>query len=186
MRYIFLTCLLASCLLGQPAGGELDRKDWVLKQTIGPASLAGGVFSAGWGTWRGRPVEYESNWRGFGQRYGMRLTGVATQNVLEAGLGAVLHEDPRYKKSTGDFKARLGSTLKQTFLVQREDGRYRAAYARYAAIGGGNFITNAWRPDSVATVQGAVTRTGFGFLGRWAGNVVAEFGGEAWKRVRRK
>jgi hypothetical protein len=156
----------------------LDRKDWVLKQTIGPASLAGGVFSAGWGTWRGRPVEYESNWRGFGQRYGMRLTGVATQNVLEAGLGAVLHEDPRYKKSTGDFKARLGSTLKQTFLVQREDGRYGAAYARYAAIGGGNFITNAWRPDSVGDGAGGGDADGVWVSGALGG----ERGRGVWGR----
>lgn len=186
MRYLLLISVLVSGLFGQPAGEKLDRKAWVVKQTVGPASLAGGVFSAGLGTWRDRPVEYGTDWGGFGQRYGLRLTGVATQNVLEAGLGAALHEDPRYKKATGDFKARLGSTLKQTFLVQREDGRYGAAYARYAAIGGGNFLTNAWRPDSEATVRGAVTRTGFGFLGRWAGNVFSEFGGEAWRRVRKK
>jgi hypothetical protein len=186
MRYVVLIFWLVSGLFGQPAVEKLDRKVWVMQQTVGPASLAGGVWSAGLTTWRGRPVEYESNWPGFGQRYGMRLTGVATQNLLEAGLGAVWQEDPRYKKSTGGFKARLGNTLKQTFLVQREDGRYGAAYARYAAIGGGNFLTNAWRPDSEATVRGAVTRTGFGFMGRWAGNVFAEFGGEAWRRLRKK
>lgn len=186
MRYIFLTCLVLPALHSQPVGTELDRKTWVLQQTLGPASLAGGVFSSGLGTWRDRPVEYGTNWKGFGQRYGLRLTGVATQNVMEAGLGAMLHEDPRYKKSTGGFKARLASALKQTVMVQRADGTYGPAYARYAAISGGNFVSNAWRPDSEATVSGAITRTGYGFLGRLAGNAFAEFGGEAWRRIRRK
>lgn len=186
MRYLLVTCLFLPVLQGQPVSAELDRKAWMLKQTLGPASLAGGAFSAGLGTWRDRPVEYGTNWKGFGQRYGLRLTGVATQNVLEAGLGAVLHEDPRYKKASGGFKARLASTLKQTIMVQRTDGTYGPAYARYAAISGGNFVSNAWRPDSEATVNGALSRTGYGFLGRLAGNAVAEFGGEAWRRIRRK
>jgi hypothetical protein len=186
MRYLLLIVLVVPALSGQAGPGELDRKAWVLKQTLGPASLAGGVFSAGLGTWRDRPVEYGTNWGGFGQRYGLRLTGVATQNVLEAGLGAALDEDPRYKKATGGFKARLASTLKQTVLVQREDGSYGPAFARYAAITGGNFVSNAWRPDSEATVNGALSRTGYGFLGRLAGNAFAEFGGELWKRIRKK
>lgn len=186
MRYLFLICLILPSLSAQPVVPELDRKAWVLKQTLGPASLTGGLFSSGLGTWRHRPVEYDTHWRGFGQRYGMRLTGVATQNVMEAGLGAVLHEDPRYKKASGGFKARLASALKQTVMVQRSDGTYGPAYARYAAISGANFVSNAWRPDSEATVSGALSRTGYGFLGRLAGNAFAEFGGEAWRRIRKK
>ncbi len=186
MRYLLLTCLILPALHSQPVVAELDRKDWLLKQTLGPASLTGGLFSAGLGTWRDRPVEYDTQWKGFGQRYGMRLTGVATQNVIEAGLGAALDEDPRYKKASGGFKARLASTLKQTVMVQRTDGTYGPAYARYAAISGGNFLSNTWRPDSEATVSGAISRTGYGFLGRLAGNAFAEFGGEAWRRLRKK
>ncbi len=186
MRNILFSFLILPTLHSQPVGPELDRKAWVLKQTLGPASLTGGLFSSGLSTWRDRPVEYDTHWKGFGQRYGMRLAGVATQNVMEAGLGAVLHEDPRYKKASGGFKARLASTLKQTVMVQRADGTYGPAFARYAAISGSNFLSNSWRPDSEATVSGAISRTGYGFLGRLAGNAFAEFSGEAWRRIRRK
>ncbi len=177
-------CLLLASVFVEASGGPLDRKRWVLNQTVGPASLAGGVFSAGLSTWRGNPVEYDTHWKGFGQRYGMRLTGVATQNVMEAALGAALSEDPRYKKASGPLKSRLLSALKQTALVQRSDGTYGPAYARYAAISGGNFLSNAWRADSEATVSGALLRTGYGFLGRLAGNAFAEFSGDAWRRLR--
>ena len=186
MRNIFLFFLVLPALHSEPGDGLLDRKSWVLNQTLGPASLAGGLFSSGFSTWRDKPVEYDTHWKGFGQRYGMRLTGIATQNMMEAGLGAMLHEDPRYKKASGSFKSRLFSTLKQTAMVQRTDGTYGPAYARYAAISGSNFLSNSWRPDSEATVSSAILRTGYGFLGRLAGNAFSEFGSDAWRLFRRK
>lgn len=190
MRPLVFTALILAggaplALKGQPAVPELDRKVWFLQQTLGPASLAGGVFSAGLTTWRARPVEYDTQWKGFGQRFGLRLSGVATQNAMEAGLGAIWREDPRYRRAaSGGFRARFGSAFKQTLLVQRADGSYQPAYARYAAISGANFISNAWRPDSQATVSAALARTGIGLLGRLAGNTFAEFGGGFRSRLR--
>ena len=185
MRFTVAFFLMLPTLSAQE-DDSVDRKKWVLNQTLGPASLAGGVFSSGLSTWRDKPVEYNTNWSGFGQRYGMRLTGVATQNVMEAGLGAAIGEDPRYHKSSGSFKTRVLSTLRQTAMVQRPDGTYRPAYARYAAISGSNFLSNTWRADSEATVSGAILRIGYGFLGRLAGNAFSEFGGDAWNRLRRR
>jgi hypothetical protein len=187
MRKTFLLCFtLTTGLAAQDVEEPLDRKRWVLKSTLGPESLAGGLFSSGLSTWRDKPVEYDTHWTGFGQRYGMRMAGIATQNIMEAGIGAALHEDPRYHKATGSFKQRIMSTLKQTALTQKADGTYAPAYARYAAITGGNFISNSWRPDSEATVSSAFIRTGYGFLGRLAGNAFSEFGSEAWRRIRRR
>jgi len=55
-----------------------------------------GLFSAGIGTGRDTAKEHGLHWGGFGDRYGMRLTGISTGNVIEAGLGALWEEDPRY------------------------------------------------------------------------------------------
>lgn len=185
MRLMISIFVLAATVYAQADTEPVNRKKWVLRSTLGPASLTGGLFSSGISTWRGKPEEYDTHWTGFGQRYGMRMTGIATQNVLEAGLGAIWNEDPRYKKSNGRFKARVWSTIQQTVMAQRADGSLQPAYARYAAITGGNFISNAWRPDSGATVQGAIIRTGYGFLGRLAGNAFTEFSGDAWRKIRR-
>jgi hypothetical protein len=187
MRNVLLiSCLSSACLLAQPVDSTLDRKEWVLNSTLGPTSLAGGVFSSALGTWRGRPAEYDTHWTGFGQRYGMRMTGIATQNVMEAGLGAIWHEDPRYHKASGSFKHRVASAFRQTALAQRSDGSYAPSYARYAAITGSNFLSNSWRADSEAKVSSALLRTGYGFLGRLAGNAFAEFSGDAWRALRRR
>ena len=80
----------------QPITGQ-QRIQWVVRGTIGPENLAGGLFSAGWGTLFDSPQVYGTHWQGFGDRYGMRLTGIAVSNTMEASLGAFWHENPRYK-----------------------------------------------------------------------------------------
>ena len=71
----------------QPITGQ-QRFKWFAQSTIGPQSLAAGVFSAAFGTATDSPKEYHGTWEGFGKRYGMRLTGVSTGNAMEAGFGA--------------------------------------------------------------------------------------------------
>jgi hypothetical protein len=69
-----------------------------------------------------------------------------------------------------------------TFVAPNSDGRIRPAYARYAAIGGSNFISNAWRPDSEANAGHAAIRVGLGFLGRMTSNAFYEFWPDVKKR----
>lgn len=164
-----------------------ERAAWALGSTFGPASLLGGVISSGWGTLFDTPREYGTHWQGFGDRYGMRLTGIAASNTMEAGLGAIWGEDPRYFRATGEsFPARLGHAVKMAFVARNKDGRMRPAFARYAAITGSNYLSNTWRVDSDATLSRATIRVGFGFLGRIAGNAWDEFWPDVKQRISRK
>jgi hypothetical protein len=100
---------------------------------------------------------------------------------MEAGLGAIWGEDPRYLRSLSEsFGGRVGHVVKMTFLAANRQGQLRLAYARYAAISGSNFISNAWRADSEATVGSASVRVALGFLGRLSSNAFQEF----WPDVR--
>jgi hypothetical protein len=158
------------------------RVKWFLVSTAGPASLAGGAFSAGWGTLFNAPPEYGPHWDGFAKRYGMRLTGVSTGNAMEAGLGALWGEDPRYARIGGKrLKNRITNIISMTFLARNPDGETMPAYARYVAVPGNNFLSNIWRARSEATVGDALVRTGIGFAGRMGQNAFAEF----WPDVKR-
>src|SRR5690349_3981950 len=53
---------------------DTQRLTWFVNTTIGPKSLAAGVFSAGFGSALNNPEEYGPHWGGFGKRYAMRLT----------------------------------------------------------------------------------------------------------------
>lgn len=170
----------------QPITGS-GRAQWVVFNTAGPASIAGGVISAGWGTLFNTPKEYGPHWEGFGKRYGMRLTGVSVSNTMEAGLGAIWGEDPRYfRAGEGPFKNRVGHVIKRTFLAQNRQGRTMPAYARYVAIPANNFISNTWRADSEATTGRASLRTLLGFLGRMSSNAFTEFWPDVRQRVFRR
>jgi hypothetical protein len=153
-----------------------QRVQWFLQSTVGPETLAVGVLSAGIGTARDAPKEYGPHWEGFGKRYGMRLTGVSTGNLMEAGLGALWGEDPRYFRSYHQpFEGRVKNVVVMTFLAHNRDGELSPAYARYIATPANNFLSNAWRADSEATVHSAAVRTLLGFVGLMSKNAFAEF-----------
>jgi hypothetical protein len=181
-----------------------ERLSWYVNSSVGPKSLGAGVVSAAWGVARDSPDEYGANLRGFGKRYAIRLSGVAIGNGIEAGLGAVWDEDPRYQRTAAlaasaqaagaqpvapaaDAQAgkkagagrnrlwsRVGHAAKMTVMARRPDGRLVPAYARFTGIVGNNFMTNAWRVDSDSSVNDALSRSAVGVLGRFVSNLFDE------------
>jgi hypothetical protein len=153
-----------------------QRLRWAVKGTIGLQSLGVGILTAGQATAQNDPHEYGPHWDGFGKRYGMRLTAVATEHAMEAGLGALWGEDPRYFRSDDPaYRGRIKHVVVSTFGAYQADGHFGPAYARLIAMPGSNFLSNAWRADSVSTTGNAWERTGWGFVGRLGGNAFAEF-----------
>ena len=157
------------------------RLAWFADSTVGARTLAAGLFAAGFGTARDAPHEYGSHWEGFGDRYGMRLTGISTGNAIEASAGALWGEDPRYfRVNRLSFKNRVRNVALTTFVASRKDGHFAPAYARYLATAGNNFLSNEWRPHSEANTQNAISRTLWGFVGRMGSSAFIEF----WPDVR--
>jgi hypothetical protein len=153
-----------------------QRLRWFVTNTIGPDHLAGGLVTSAFGTALDRPPEYGPHWGGFADRYGMRMTGIVTGNAMEASIGIIFHEDPRYfRVPERSFKGRLANVAKMTFVARHDDGNFGPAYARYIAVTGSNFLSNEWRVQSEANTQDAIFRTGEGFAGRMAANAFEEF-----------
>jgi hypothetical protein len=149
---------------------------WIVTATMGYPSLVGGVFSAAIGTGLDHPREDGPHWSGFAERYGIRLTGVATSNVMEAGLGVIWGADPRYfRKEHAPFREHLHNVVRQTFEARRADGQFAPAYARFIAITGSNFLSNTWRADSEADSAHAMLRVAEGFGAKGLRNGWEEF-----------
>lgn len=164
-----------------------QRLRWFITNTIGPEHLTGGLFAAGFGTALNRPYEYGPHWGGFADRYGMRMTGVVTGNAMEAGMGYLLGEDPRYfRVKDSPFKDRLKNVVKLTFVARHEDGVYGPAYARYMAVVGNNFLSNTWRVQSEANTPDALLRVAEGFAGRMTINAFEEFWPDISQRIFRR
>lgn len=104
------------------------------------------------------------------------MTGIVSGNAMEASVGALWGEDPRYFRVPDQpFKARLGHVVRLTFVARRPDGSFEPAYARYIAITGNNFLSNTWRVQSESNTHDALLRTAEGFAGRMAANAFEEF-----------
>lgn len=163
-----------------------QRLHWIVDNTLGPETLAVGLFSAGFGTARDAPAEYGPHWGGFGDRYGMRLTGVSTGNVMEAGLGSLWGEDPRYRDfrdPTMSFKDRARRVVVMAFVSHDRHGKSMPAYARYISTPASNYLSNTWRADSEATNRAAALRTLWGFVGLMGKNAFIEFWPDVQRRV---
>jgi len=164
-----------SYLSNQPITNR-QRLKWFVRSTVGPESLTAGLFTAGFGTGLDSPREYGPHWEGYGKRYGMRFTGIATGNAMEAAFGSLWGEDPRYFRATGQsVKGRIKNVIVMTFMARQADGTMAPAYARYIGTSGNNFLSNTWRADSASGVGDACLRTALGFAGRIGGNAFAEF-----------
>jgi hypothetical protein len=164
-----------------------ERIRWAAQQTFGPQSWLTGAFTAAIGTARDSPADYGPHWEGFAKRYGMRFSGVASSNTIEAGLGAIWGEDPRYVRDPSlPIRHRLTNVLLLSFTAHNRHGRLVPAYARYIAIPGNNFLSNTWRVNSEATTSAALTRTGYGVLSEVASNAWAEFWPDVKHRMFKK
>jgi hypothetical protein len=146
-----------------------------------------GALQAGFAQRYNHPEEYGQGMAGYGKRFGLRLSSVGTSNVMEASLGALWHEDPRYhrahEESTG---GRFRHALKMTLMTEKSDGSLTPAYARYIAYAGSNAISDAWRPDSQRTVGDTMMRIANRFEGRLLGNLWIEFWPTLKQRMFRK
>jgi hypothetical protein len=158
------------------------RVRWFISSSIGPSHLAAGLFSSAFGTALDRPKEYGPHWGGFADRYGMRMTGIVTGNAMEAGLGAIWGEDPRYFRVPYESPGnRVKNIIKQTFEARYANGDFHPAYARFVAVAGNNFLSNSWREPSESNTKDALIRTAEGIGGRMAGNAFQEF----WPDIRK-
>lgn len=163
------------------------RANWVVSNTIGRANLIAGVLTAGRSTWANSPKEYGTHWDGFGKRYGIRLAARAMSSSMEAGLGSIWGEDPRYFRTSGQtFKYRLGNVFRMTFVTHNRAGEEMPAYARFISIPGGALLSNAWRPDSQTQMAGAISRISFSLISQLIGNAFSEFKPDLRQRISRR
>jgi hypothetical protein len=158
-----------------------ERRAWAITGVAAPPNLGVGVLTAGLLTALNQPEEWQRSWSGFGKRYLEREADVAIGNTIEAGLGSLWGEDPRYRRSGSDrIWSRIGHAASRTVLAPGRDGRMRPAWARYAGKTLNTQIENTWLPPSATTARATAVRIADGFLGRFGGNLWGEF----WPDVR--
>ena len=165
-----------------------ERVDWIVDGTIGRKSIfAVGPLATVWQTGFDTPEEWGRGVSGIAKRYAQREADVAISNSIEAGLGAIWGEDPRYIPSgRKGIWPRARYAMKTVFLAQRRDGSLKPAWGRYAGNVVNNLIENTWLPPSMTTGRQTALRSGLGMLGRLGGNAWEEFWPDVVRKLKNK
>ena len=153
------------------------RVHWLLVENLAPASLLENVAIGAEQTETNSPWEYGPHWTGFAKRVGMVTANYGVKTTMEAGLGSIWGEDPRYDRAEvgSPFTSRLGHVVKMAFFARNANGDIMPGYARFMAFSGSNFLENTWMPDSQSSPSDAAVRTGVAYLSRMAENAYKEF-----------
>ena len=191
-----LVAILLGCIPRTAVGQTLDytpitpeqRITWIVDGAVGPRSLVVvGPLGAAWQTGFNQPEEWGRTWSGFGKRYLQREADVAISNSLEAGVGALWGEEPRYiRVGRGTIGARARYAIRTAFVTQRPDGRLAPAWGRYVGNTVNNVIENAWLPPSATTPTQTIVRSAMGFLTRIGGNDWEEFWPDVARHLHRR
>ena len=165
-----------------------QRVTWIVDGTVGRKSLLiVGPLATIWQTGFNTPEEWGRGTGGIAKRYAQREADVALSNTIEAGLGALWGEDPRYIPSgRRGIGSRARYAMKTAFLAQRRDGSLRPAWGRYAGNIVNNVIENRWLPPSVTTARQTAWRSALGLVGRLGGNAWEEFWPDVVKRLKKR
>jgi len=103
--------------------------------------------------------------------------------MLEAGIGTLWDEDPRYVSAAGQpLKKRLLNIAKMAVMARNGRGEIVPAYARYISVPTNAFLTRSWRPESQRDMSTTVMRIPLSFVDRLISNSVTEF----WPDIRKK
>ena len=166
-----------------PPSGS-DRVKWVVEGTV---SLPVLVFNAGdsaVSTYANWPKEWGRGVAGFSKRFADEEAYSAVSGALEAGVGSLWGEDPRYRRSDqrGVWR-RTRHTLLAAVVAPRSDGHLAPAWGRFAAEAGAIPIENTWLPPSARTASATAWRVGEDLMFRAVSNVWDEFWPDLRKRL---
>jgi hypothetical protein len=186
MKNTVLKATMAICLplagaaaqTSTPAPMTLNEKfQLYIRQTYSvPSMLVPAGFAA-----IDQAADTPKEWGRGGQGYLNRLGTVRGQlqigNFCAFGVGAALHEDPRFLPSgKHGMWRRTRYVVMHTLVARTDQGKEQPAFATYAGALGAGFFPATWLPPSGSSVGNSFKRSAL-FLGMDAGiNMGIEFG----------
>ena len=175
---IILMLLGASGVFAAELGKEKQTSVQEFKEnTFGPKALIPTTGGALFGQMINKPDEWGRGVAGFGKRFASGYATLVVKNSIAYPLGAALHEELQYRKSTSThFGPRLGHALLSTVWTQKTTtGVGTVAIGNISGTVGASLISRAWQPASNRTWSSGFASAGGSFGGQAALNVIREF-----------
>jgi len=177
--------LQANQVLGLPptltrtplTGGDKFRI--FIHKSFGPPAVILPAFGAGF-QMLNPPNHYPREWKdgaaAFGRIYGYKEADRTSRETAQFLTGFLLHEDPRYQRSTSTNPLRRTfHALAFTVIDKTDSGRNTLAVSNFASAAAGGFVGMGILPNGYNDVTHAEQRMASEFLQIAIGNVATEF-----------
>jgi len=156
-----------------------DKVHIYAHKTFGPPAVILPAFGAGLGMLN-PPSKYPREWKdgagAFGRNYGYRVADHTSRNTAQFLTGTLLHEDPRYLRSTSANPfVRTVHALAFTIFDKTDHGRPTFAASNFASAAAGGFVGMGILPNGYNDVTHAEQHMASEFLQIGMGNVITEF-----------
>jgi hypothetical protein len=164
-----------------------DKFRLYLRQTYSLPSVLVPAAFAGLDTAADSPKEWGQGPRGYLDRLGTQRGQFQIGAFCAFGVGAALHEDPRFFPSgKHGMWRRTAYVVKHTVIAHTDRGTEMPAVGNYAAAIGAGFFPSAWLPRSANSVTDSLKRSA-ATLGMNVGvNMGIEFGSDDRRFFREK
>jgi hypothetical protein len=158
-----------------------------VNRTFSVRALLGASYAAGIAQWRGTPREWGAGLRGYGRRDAAAYGGGVIRHTAEFGFGELLHEDPRFERSSRNgLVPRTEDALRTAFIAQTDDGGHRVAWSRALAAIATGFAVNSWEPRRMHSTHHALMLSLAGALSYPTASVTQEFTPDIRRYILRK
>jgi hypothetical protein len=156
-----------------------DKFQIYTHKAYGPPAFILPALGAGFGMLN-PPSKYPKEWKdgagAFGRNYGYRLADHTSRLTGQFLTGALLHEDPRYLRSTSsNLFFRTVHALAFTIFDKTDSGRTTFAASNFASAAAGGFVGMGILPDGYNDITHAEQHMASEFLQIGIGNVLTEF-----------
>jgi hypothetical protein len=124
-------------------------------RVLGPRALLRDAATAGYGQFRGRPIEWSKDWHGYGNRVSSRLGTAAIAQTIVLGVSVLRDERPAHFTlcdCTGT-SARLGHALITPLLMDTPQGQHFSLLAPASEIVSAILITSL-HPGGLSLTSG--------------------------------
>jgi hypothetical protein len=169
---------LPPTLTRTPLTGE-DKLRIYIHKAFGPPAVILPAFGAGF-QMLNPPNHYPREWKdgggAFGRIYGYKVADRASRETAQFFTGLLLHEDPRYQRSSSanPFR-RTFHALAFTVVDKTDSGRNILAASNFASAAAGGFVGMGILPDGYNDLTHAGQRMASEFLQIAIGNIATEF-----------
>jgi hypothetical protein len=170
--------VLPPTLNSTPSTGQ-DKLRIYIHKSFGPPAVILPALGAGF-QMLNPPNHYPREWKdgggAFGRIYGYKVADHTSRETAHFLTSLLLHEDPRYQRSTStNAFRRTFHALAFTAVDKTDSGRNTFATSNFASAAAGEFVGMGILPDGYNDLTHAEQRMASEFLQIAIGNIATEF-----------